>query len=69
MLISIFFHAVKIYDTGIGCTQCLRAYPLDVLEMVLWDGCKRWETAFPTNFLGIRVYLVDETSRSIGLAY
>ena len=32
-------------------------------------GCKRCETACPTDFLSIRVYLGDETTRSMGLAY
>ena len=33
-------HTVKIYDTCIGCTQCVRTCPTDVLEIVLWKGCK-----------------------------
>lgn len=32
-------------------------------------GCKRCESACPTDFLSIRVYLGDETNRSMGLAY
>jgi photosystem I subunit 7 len=36
-------HVVKIYDTY--CTQCVRACPLDVLEMVPWDGCKAAQMA------------------------
>ena len=38
-------HTVKIYDTCIGCTQCVRACPTDVLEMVPWDGCKASQIA------------------------
>eukprot|EP01024_Parvocaulis_polyphysoides_P072261 TRINITY_DN90_c1_g1_i3.p3 TRINITY_DN90_c1_g1~~TRINITY_DN90_c1_g1_i3.p3 ORF type:complete len:119 (+),score=2.81 TRINITY_DN90_c1_g1_i3:340-696(+) len=38
-------HTVKIYHTCIGCTQCVRACPTDVLEMVPWDGCKAGQIA------------------------
>jgi photosystem I subunit VII len=38
-------HNVKVYDTCIGCTQCVRACPCDVLEMVSWDGCKAGQIA------------------------
>jgi photosystem I subunit 7 len=38
-------HTVKIYDTCIGCTQCVRACPTDVLEIVPWDGCKARQIA------------------------
>jgi photosystem I subunit 7 len=42
---KIMSHTVKIYDTCIGCTQCVRACPTDVLEMVPWDGCKAGQIA------------------------
>jgi photosystem I subunit 7 len=32
-------------------------------------GCKRCESACPTDFLSVRVYLGSETSRSMGLSY
>jgi photosystem I subunit 7 len=79
-------HNVAIYDTCVGCIQCVRTCPCDVLEMVPWYaskirqiasaprlrdciGCKRCETVCPTDFISIRVYLGDETSRSLGLTY
>ena len=34
-------HTVRIYDTCIGCTQCVRACPCDVLEMLLWKNNHR----------------------------
>jgi photosystem I subunit 7 len=38
-------HTIKIYDTCIGCTQCVRACPLDVLEMVIWEKCRAGQLA------------------------
>ena len=38
-------HTVKIYDTCIGCTQCVRACPTDVLEMVIWEDCRAGQIA------------------------
>jgi photosystem I subunit VII len=38
-------HTVKIYDTCIGCTQCVRACPTDVLEMVVWEDCRAGQIA------------------------
>ena len=32
-------------------------------------GCKRCESACPTDFLSVRVYLGAETTRSMGLSY
>lgn len=32
-------------------------------------GCKRCESACPTDFLSVRIYLGIETTRSMGLSY
>lgn len=40
LIIAPMSHSVKIYDTCIGCTQCVRACPTDVLEMIPWTGVK-----------------------------
>jgi len=38
-------HSVSIYDTCIGCVQCVLACPCDVLEMVPWDLCGAGQVA------------------------
>ena len=71
-------HSVKIYDTCIGCTQCVRACPTDGCKAKQIAsaprtedcvGCKRCESACPTDFLSVRVYLGPETTRSMALSY
>ncbi|PIA51447.1 hypothetical protein AQUCO_01100347v1 [Aquilegia coerulea] len=69
-------HSVKIYDTCIGCTQCVRACPTNLSKLIASAprtkecvGCKRCESSCPTDFLSVRVYLWHETTRSMGLAY
>lgn len=50
---------VKIYDTCMGCTRCVRGLP---------HRC-RCESACQTNILSVSVYLWHETTLSMGLAY
>lgn len=43
-------YLVKIYNTCIGCTQCVHACSIDVLKMIPQDGCKAKQIAFaPRN--------------------
>ncbi|KAK8320202.1 hypothetical protein V6Z11_A12G020800 [Gossypium hirsutum] len=66
-------HSVKIYDTCIGCTQCVRVCLTDQIASASRTedcvGCKICESACPTDFLSFRVYLWHETTRNIGLSY
>nr|YP_003795326.1 photosystem I subunit VII [Chromera velia]ADJ66568.1 photosystem I subunit VII [Chromera velia] len=38
-------HNVGIYTTCIGCTQCVRACPTEVLDMMTWDHCRAQQIA------------------------
>ncbi|KAM0044241.1 putative photosystem I [Helianthus debilis subsp. tardiflorus] len=40
MIVDPMSHSVKIYDTCIGCTQCVQGYTTVVLKMIPWDECK-----------------------------
>ncbi|EPS73492.1 hypothetical protein M569_01273 [Genlisea aurea] len=78
-------HSVKIYNTCIGCVRNLSLFThfLEMVPWNGCKagqiassprtedcvGCKRCESACPTDFLSVRVYLGSETSRSMGLAY
>ena len=42
-------HTVKIYDTCIGCTQCVRACPTDVLKLNNLVNGKGFNPAYPAN--------------------
>ena len=53
-------HSVNIYDTCIGCSQRVRACPIDVLEMVPWDGCKANQIVFASKVEGsVTVQILD----------
>lgn len=39
-------HSIKIYVICIGCAKCPRACPINVFEMIFWDGCKTKQIAF-----------------------
>lgn len=38
-------HLARTHATRIGCTQYVRACPTDVLEMLVWEGCKSRQIA------------------------
>ena len=40
VILKIMSHTVKIYDTCIGCTQCVRACPTDFLSVRVYLGAE-----------------------------
>jgi photosystem I iron-sulfur protein PsaC len=72
-LLKILCHTQLKFIRHVLVVHSVRACPTDVLEMVPWKvvklnklhhprtedcvGCKRCETACPTDFLSVRVYL------------
>ncbi|KAL6311918.1 hypothetical protein AAG906_025671 [Vitis piasezkii] len=63
-------HSRKIYDTCIGCTQCVRALRIyKLLRSKEKTASVVRDVNLSNDFLSVRVYLWHETTRIMGLAY
>ena len=68
-VLNVYVHVQQMYLEMVIWEDCRAGQIASAPRTEDCVGCKRCESACPTDFLSIRVYLGGETTRSMGLAY
>ena len=68
VVLNVYVHPTDVLEMVV-CEDCRAGQSASATRTEDCVGCKRCESACPTDFLSVRVYLGGETTRSMGLAY